>query len=198
MQCQTRQYIFHGFSKDPGPKFRNFHFCFPFFIFHSPVFMADFHWSFPFFANNSNLHRWKCRLLNLEGYTCIDTKNFAYGNLLLPQAKITMATTLHGRCVSGDCKCTKYQESGNFDGLCKFCCHDISEHIVIAVVSADGNSVQLLESPTKVVNSSELITSVPALAKKERMVQFSRAKFYSPNITGRFTYFKDFFDEEAL
>ena len=134
----------------------------------------------------------------LEGYTCKDTKNLAYGNLLLPQAKITMATTLHGRCVSGDCKCTKYQESGNSDGLCKFCYHDISEHIIIAVVSADGNSVQLLESPTKVVSSSELITSVPALAKKERMVQFSRAKFYSPNITGRVTYFKDFFDEEAL
>lgn len=109
-----------------------------------------------------------------------------------------MATTLHGRCVSGDCKCTKYQESGNSDGLCKFCYHDISEHIIIAVVSADGNSVQLLESPTKVVSSSELITSVPALAKKERMVRFSRAKFYSPNITGRVAYFKDFFDEEAL
>ena len=104
-----------------------------------------------------------------------------------------MATTLHCRCVSGDCcKCTKYLESRKSDGLRKFCYHDISEHIIIAVVSADGNSVQMLESPTKVVSSSDLITSVPALAKKERMVQFSRAKFYSPNIIGRVTLFQRF------
>ena len=117
----------------------------------------------------------------------------------MPQVISIMATTLHGRCVSGDsCKCTKYQESGISDGLCKFCDHDISEHIIIAVVSADGNSIQLLESPNPVVSSSELITSVPSVAKKERMVLFGRAKYYSPNITGKSCLFKDFVYKESL
>ena len=161
--------------------FSIFYFSFPYF--HDLI----FYWSYSFF------HHWKCCLLNVGSYTSKDTKNIAYGNLLLPQGKSTMATTLHCRCVSGDCcKCTKYLESRKSDGLRKFCYHDISEHIIIAVVSADGNSVQMLESPTKVVSSSDLITSVPALAKKERMVQFSRAKFYSPNIIGRVTFFQRF------
>ena len=93
--------------------FSIFYFSFPYF--HDLI----FYWSYSFF------HHWKCCLLNIGSYISKDTKNIAYGNLLLPQVKSTMATTLHCRCVSGDyCKCTKYLESRKSDGLRKFCYHD--------------------------------------------------------------------------
>lgn len=126
------------------------------------------------------INYWRCH--------CTEYENIAFVNFYLSQVVDIMATTLHGKCVSGDgCsfKCMKYKESDLSDDLCKYCGHDISEHVIIAIVSLDGKNVQLVESQTPVASSSEMIISVPHLAKKERIVQFDRAS-YKPNITGKF------------
>jgi hypothetical protein len=93
-------------------------------------------------------------------------------------------TILHGKSVA-ECNCnhfcTNFETSSPPSDICKFCDHDISEHVNLAIVNGDGTIILL---PGADSYPESVMTSVPSTVRKERTFQFSRAALYSPNITG--------------